>query len=439
MDRTPNLDIPYILPSQAQKHVTHNEAIRALDAVVQLSVVKRNLMAPPSKPEEGDRYILPGGATGGWSGHKNKIAAWQDGAWAFYPPQSGWTAWIRDEKVLVNWDGSSWRISGGSKGEFNTVSVGGAGADTTNRIASNAAATLLNHAGKGHQLKINKKAAGDTGSVLFQTGFSGRAEFGLTGDDDWHVKVSPDGSAWKEALTVNKDNGEVRFPAGIVHPDSGKKGRLYIPSTVKEAWRIDASRTATPRTYAVASVSGTSLNLSTSTVATIFTPGMRDVARVRIWNTTRNESAWVDYDMSSTQLRVTNAADISSWANGDALRLGDPNPTGANALNMVAVDIGNYLYNQLGAVFRQEAVALGLYVSSTNGSCGLGFSADGAVGSAFDAYALSDGGRNTMSFVVPTNVKSPISDSNLLFLRETLGGSATDLTIVFARILGVFV
>jgi hypothetical protein len=34
MDQTPNLKLPYILPSQAQKHVTHNEALRLLDAVV---------------------------------------------------------------------------------------------------------------------------------------------------------------------------------------------------------------------------------------------------------------------------------------------------------------------------------------------------------------------------------------------------------------------
>jgi hypothetical protein len=34
MDQTENLKIPYILPSQAQKHVTHNEAIKAIDAIV---------------------------------------------------------------------------------------------------------------------------------------------------------------------------------------------------------------------------------------------------------------------------------------------------------------------------------------------------------------------------------------------------------------------
>lgn len=58
MDTTPNLTLPYIMAAQAQKNVTHNEAIRALDALVQLSVVDRNLTAPPMTPNEGERYIV---------------------------------------------------------------------------------------------------------------------------------------------------------------------------------------------------------------------------------------------------------------------------------------------------------------------------------------------------------------------------------------------
>lgn len=43
MSNTPNLGLPYILPSQAQKHVTHNEAIKALDALIHLSVLNQYL------------------------------------------------------------------------------------------------------------------------------------------------------------------------------------------------------------------------------------------------------------------------------------------------------------------------------------------------------------------------------------------------------------
>ncbi len=218
MDRTPNLDLPYILPSQAQKHVTHNEAIRALDAVTQLAVLSRSFNTAPTAPLDGDRYIVAVSATGSWAGHETKVAAWQDGAWAFYSAKPGWRSWIADEHILAAWDGEDWITAGGRSGDFDTLGVGGAAADDTNRITSNASATLLNHDGSSHRLKINKNAAGDTASVLFQTGFSGRAEFGLTGDDNWHVKVSPNGSTWTEAIVVDKTTGNVGF--GISSPQN---------------------------------------------------------------------------------------------------------------------------------------------------------------------------------------------------------------------------
>ena len=40
---------------------------------------------------------------------------------------------------------------------------------------------------------MNKETAADVLSLLLQTGFSGRAEIGLIGDDDLLFKVSPDG------------------------------------------------------------------------------------------------------------------------------------------------------------------------------------------------------------------------------------------------------
>jgi hypothetical protein len=79
MTDTPNLALPYILASQAQKHVTHNEAIRALDCLVQLSVESRVLTSPPASPADGSRYVVAAGASGDWTGQSGKIAAFQDG------------------------------------------------------------------------------------------------------------------------------------------------------------------------------------------------------------------------------------------------------------------------------------------------------------------------------------------------------------------------
>ncbi|MER2536750.1 MAG: DUF2793 domain-containing protein [Rhizobiaceae bacterium] len=101
MDSTANLALPYILPAQAQKHVTHNEALRALDALVQLSVADRHLATPPATPAEGDRYIVAAGAGDAWSGQAGTIAAFQDGAWAFLPPKKGWIAWVADENKAL--------------------------------------------------------------------------------------------------------------------------------------------------------------------------------------------------------------------------------------------------------------------------------------------------------------------------------------------------
>ena len=66
MDKTPNLHLPYILSSQAQKHITHNDAIRALDALVHLSVLSNDLTVPPSSPLEGDRYIVHSNPSNEW-------------------------------------------------------------------------------------------------------------------------------------------------------------------------------------------------------------------------------------------------------------------------------------------------------------------------------------------------------------------------------------
>lgn len=55
---TTHLALPCIMPAQAQKHVTHNEALRMLDTLVQLSALDRDRTVPPSAPADGDRHIV---------------------------------------------------------------------------------------------------------------------------------------------------------------------------------------------------------------------------------------------------------------------------------------------------------------------------------------------------------------------------------------------
>ena len=107
-DITTHLLLPYILAAQAQKHVTHNEALRLLDAMVQLSVLDRDLTAPPASPADGDRYIVASGATGLWVGWDLNVTTWVDGVWMRLVPRPGWLAWIADEATFAVWNGSVW-------------------------------------------------------------------------------------------------------------------------------------------------------------------------------------------------------------------------------------------------------------------------------------------------------------------------------------------
>ena len=107
-DITTHLLLPYILASQAQKHVTHNEALRLLDALVQLSVIDRTRTAPPVSPTDGDRHVVASGATGLWVGWDLNVAFWVDGVWMRLVPRPGWLAWIAAEQMFLVWNGSSW-------------------------------------------------------------------------------------------------------------------------------------------------------------------------------------------------------------------------------------------------------------------------------------------------------------------------------------------
>ncbi|MDP2080628.1 MAG: DUF2793 domain-containing protein [Pseudotabrizicola sp.] len=224
-DDSPILSMPYILPAQAQKHVTHNEALRILDVIVQMVVQDRTRTEPPATPLEGDRHIVAMAATGAWSGQVGKIALREHGQWSFFAPLAGWRAHVLAESHLVTFDGTDWRSAAQQPLEVTQLGIS-ATADPVNRLSVNAAATLLNHAGGGHQVKINKAAAVDTASLLFQSGFSGHAEMGLAGTNDFALKVSADGASWTEALRTDALSGRVNLPAGASVPN----GSAAVPS-----------------------------------------------------------------------------------------------------------------------------------------------------------------------------------------------------------------
>ncbi len=382
-DTSTHLGLPYLLAAQAQKHVTHNEALRLLDAMVQLSVLDRTRTTPPASPADGDRYLVASGATGLWAGWDLNVAFWVDGVWLRLVPRQGWLVWIAAEQAFVVWNGSAWDPvgvpqdvsdaifslvndtdptkkalfslsgittgttrtftlpntsselailagtqtftgnktfsgtltasgtvtvsaasatigtatttatygmgtgatttgvtktvnlgTGGASGSTTVVNIGsatagaggttvvntptvtfanavtqvgmpqtnltaqllglgGATADSYNRVSVNTPALLFNNAGAGIEATFNKAAAGNDAAFAFKTGFSARALIGLLGNDDFSFKVSPDGSAFFDALKIDRTNGQVELPQPTILP--GLSAAPAPPPTGKAA------------------------------------------------------------------------------------------------------------------------------------------------------------------------------------------------------------
>ncbi|GAA5666651.1 hypothetical protein Brsp07_05167 [Brucella sp. NBRC 14130] len=153
-----------------------------------------------------------------------------DGGWLFVTPAIGWQAYVEDEALLLVFDGMLWKgVS--SVPENLSLSMLGvhATADAVNRLAISSDASLFNHAGAGHQVKVNKQAVTDTASLLYQTNWTGFAEMGLNGSNDFSVKVSSDTGQWREAIRIDHATGNVAV--GSIWPQT----RLDVDGPIRPA------------------------------------------------------------------------------------------------------------------------------------------------------------------------------------------------------------
>jgi len=234
-----NLGLPFLEAGQAQKHVTLNEALRILDASVHLSVVAVSSSAPLS-PEDGERHIVAIGAGGAFSGRAAAIATFEDNAWRFLPPRTGWRAWVEAEDILYVFDGEAWRDLRDLSVELDDVLRLGINTTSSgeNRLAVRSNAALF-HAiddadgGSGDvRLQLSKEAAPNTASVFFSNAFQGRAEFGLAGNDDFSLKISADGESWVESLVVSAESGSVALSRGVDLQGATRVSGDISPSTI---------------------------------------------------------------------------------------------------------------------------------------------------------------------------------------------------------------
>lgn len=196
--------------------------------------------------------------------------------------------------------------------------------------------------------------------------------------------------------------------------------------------RIDTARVQNPRTATISAVSTDTITLTTTDAGLMFGALMAGVSYVRLWNTSKtpNQSAWVKASPASNQLRVVDAATLSGWSNGETIQLGDP--TGVTPNRVIAMDISPMMQTVLGRVFRQSGIVLRSAVQGASTQAVLETTEAGASGSFNGVRSESNGMLMGAQFTQVCSVQSPISNSNLVFVRETVTGTALGITVLSA-------
>lgn len=195
MTDTTRLGLPLLAPAQSQKHVTVNESLARLDALVHLSLASVDTTVPPSSPEEGDVHAVGTGATGDWVGEDNKLAIFLNGGWAFLTAATGCQGWSQSEGTRVAFDGTNWQPGAGS------FSVNGAGflhrtIEVDHAVAAGAASTVTD------LLPAGCIVYGITARVVSAIGGPLSLEIGVSGSTDRYGSgIGLATGAWARGIT----------------------------------------------------------------------------------------------------------------------------------------------------------------------------------------------------------------------------------------------
>jgi hypothetical protein len=92
---TPRHQFPELAVAQSQKEITHNEALRGIDALLHPQV--QSVMATPptglTLADAGKCWLVGETPTGAWSDKADTIAVWTGGSWRFHLAVEGMEVW----------------------------------------------------------------------------------------------------------------------------------------------------------------------------------------------------------------------------------------------------------------------------------------------------------------------------------------------------------
>lgn len=109
MEETARWAMPLLFAGQAQKEITHNEALVLIDALLHGRVESADLDTPPGAPAIGQCWIVADFAAGAWAGQAGMVALWTEGGWRFVAPRAGLSLTVADRDHALFFDGTEWR------------------------------------------------------------------------------------------------------------------------------------------------------------------------------------------------------------------------------------------------------------------------------------------------------------------------------------------
>ncbi|HEX8300723.1 DUF2793 domain-containing protein [Sphingomonas sp.] len=107
---TPRLALPMLAAGQAQKEMSHNEALTRVDLALNGFAMAAGAETPPEAPEPGQCWILGGAPEGAWEGHPHEVAGWTEGGWRFLDPCAGMRLWLGESEGFALFSGGGWVI-----------------------------------------------------------------------------------------------------------------------------------------------------------------------------------------------------------------------------------------------------------------------------------------------------------------------------------------
>lgn len=109
-EATDRLSFPLLAPGQAQKEMTHNEALTIADMLIQPVVQSIAPPAIPGAPVPGQCWVVGESPVGAWAGQDGAIACWTAGGWRFAAAADGMQIWSLDDDLPAVRRAGQWRL-----------------------------------------------------------------------------------------------------------------------------------------------------------------------------------------------------------------------------------------------------------------------------------------------------------------------------------------